>query len=123
MKDKADSKDQQRGAFAFTLVELLIVIAVMAILAALLLPVLSRAKEQALRTSCLNNLRQLGLGMQMYWDQNRDVSPAANVTVFAWRADWVYFPDYLSRRSGGGLALDSSKIDLVRPVPRSEERR
>ena len=55
---------------AFTLVELLIVIAVIAILASLLLPALGRSKDAAQRIKCVSNLRQLGLATQMYWGDN-----------------------------------------------------
>jgi len=65
----------RRRASGFTLVELLVVIAIIAILAALLTPALHRAKENSRRTHCTNNLRQIGLGIQMYRQDNNDRPP------------------------------------------------
>lgn len=63
------------SALAFTVVELLIVIAVIAILAAILLPVLNKARANAQRTTCLNSLEQINHAIQMYAADNGDLLP------------------------------------------------
>jgi prepilin-type N-terminal cleavage/methylation domain-containing protein/prepilin-type processing-associated H-X9-DG protein len=76
--------DQSR---AFTLVELLVVIGIIAVLIGVLLPALSRAREQSRRTACLSNLRSLGQAMILYANAHRDRLPNGNPAATAY--DWA----------------------------------
>jgi prepilin-type N-terminal cleavage/methylation domain-containing protein/prepilin-type processing-associated H-X9-DG protein len=81
---------RQRG---FTLIELLVVIAIIAILAAILLPALAKAKERAIRLSCMSQMKQLDLGMNLFVGDNNEMYPPggyqASSGVLSWDS-WIY---------------------------------
>lgn len=95
-----DPKHQKKSATlpslrcnAFTLIELLVVIAIIAILAAILLPVLAAAQQRAQLATCINNMHELGLGVQMYAADNSDEVVYPNwCTVNKWTG-WLFTSD------------------------------
>lgn len=89
----------------FTLIELLVVIAIIAILAAMLLPALSRAKIKAQRVTCVNHLKQVGLGLRLWADSNEG--------KFPWK---------VPQSGGGGMpnGTDNAKVNLQLSIVSNE---
>ncbi len=99
---------------AFTLVELLVVIAVIAVLIGLLLPAVQAAREAARRTQCANNLKQIGLAMHMHCNTYNGDFPISTHGTFDFESTWIYT-----------LAPFMENVDSVRICPadpRGEER-
>src|SRR5437899_4652003 len=97
----------------FTLIELLVVIAIIAILAALLLPALSSARNKSWRIQCASQLRQLGIGFELFATDHEDRFPPAGYGVtdasqLAWDS-WIH-------RYIGGTAPDSVLVTAITPT-------
>src|SRR5579859_6559139 len=87
---RAESR-RARMSGSFTLVELLVVIGIISVLIALLMPALSRAREQSKQVACLSNLRQLGMAFYMYANDNKGLFPRHADWGGEYPEDWLYW--------------------------------